>query len=54
MGSTTSHNGLLDSTLNPWNLLDENLQNKNEEDYLSAGGSSGGSAVAVASYSCYA
>lgn len=53
MGSTTSHCGIMEPTINPWSLL-QNFENSTEENYLSAGGSSGGSAVAVSSYCCYA
>ena len=46
MGSSTSHCALIPPTLNPWSL-------SNEQKNLSAGGSSGGSASAVASFCAY-
>ena len=50
MGSTTSHSPITPPTSNPWSLILDNIP-KNE--ILSAGGSSGGSAAAVASYSVF-
>ena len=49
MGSTNAHCALLPPTINPWSLLQEE-----GEAPFSPGGSSGGSAVAVASYSAFA
>jgi len=55
MGSTTSHSALSEPCVNPWSLHPKyqtnNFQRSNS--VLSPGGSSGGSAVAVASYCCF-